>query len=324
MLLPLQEALRLAGRSDEFDKYLTLFKHANPEAKGLEAVEFESGKNYYFNQQYAKAIEALSAFVSSYPDSPLGSEARYYEAESYYRLKDLSKSLELHKQNSMDQAFPLRSKVIARVAELEFKLQHYEAAATWFNQLARIAVNKKEEATAHIGLMESYFLLGQYDSTDVYARKIQQMGGINASAQSKASLFLGKSAKAKGDYETAQDEFLTTINSAQDEYGAEAKYLLAEIFYLKGEKVQCHETLIALNRDFAAYEDWVGRSFLLLADNYVAAGEIFQAKGTLKSLIENFPKPEVRDLAKEKLKTIETNELKKAAEEKVDSTDNKE
>ena len=169
--------------------------------------------------------------------------------------------------------------------------------------------------------MESYYLLAQYDSADVYARKTLEQGSINANAQNKAALYLGKDAMAKGDYETAKDEFLTTLNTARDEYGAEAKFHLAEIFYLSKDFKQCKETLFELNNDFAAYDDWVGKSYLLLADNFLAMGESFQAKGTLKSLIDNFPLQSIKDAAREKLKTIEEEERKqKSLLEKSDTT----
>src|SRR5690606_10513225 len=104
--------------------------------------------------------------------------------------------------------------------------------------------------------------------------------------QNKASLYLGKAALAKGDVETAKDEFLNTLNTAQDEHGAEAKYLLAKLFYDQKSHKECYNTLISLNKDFAAYEGWVGRSFLLLADNFVATDDVFQARHTLQSLID--------------------------------------
>lgn len=323
LLLPLQESLNLANRSGEFDRYLAQFKQANPDAKGIELVEFETAKNLYFNQNYAKAIDNLSRYVVSYPESPRISEAKYYEAESYYRLKDTSHALDLYYQVSQDAAFTFLSKVAGRIAELEFKEGRYEKAVVASQRLSMMAANKKDQYTAWNGLMESYYLLALYDSADLYARKILEQGSINVSAQNKASLYLGKTAMARGDYESAKDEFLTTLNAARDEYGAEAKYLLAEIFYLTKQSKQCAETLFALNSDFSAYEEWVGKSYLLLADNYLVTGEIFQAKGTLKSLIDNFPLQHIRDLATEKLKAIEQDELKKKAAEKSDTTDNK-
>ena len=301
---------------------LVQFKQANPDAKGIESVEFETAKNLYFNQNYAKAIDNLSLYVISYPESPRISEAKYYEAESYFRLKDLSKALELYKDVLSDGSFSMIGKVIARIADLEFKMGRYENAVQAFQKLGGVAGNKKEQHTAWNGLMESYYLLAEYDSADVFANKILRQGNINANAQNKASLYLGKTAMARGNYESAKDEFLTTLNTAHDEFGAEAKYLLGEIFYLSREHKQCYETLLALKSDFSAYDEWVGKAYLLLADNFLATGELFQAKGTLKSLVDNFPRQDIRDAAREKLKAIEGEELKKKAKMESDTTGN--
>ena len=324
LLLPLQEALTLSNRSGEFDKYLTQFKTINPDAKGIESIEFDAAKNFYFNQDYQKAITSLSNYTRAYPESPRVSEAGYYRAESMYRLEDFTNALQVYYQIRPDNSFSFANRVTGRIAELEFKQGRYEKAIPQFQRLGKVANSKKDQYNAWSGLMESYFLQGQYDSADTYARLILEKGKVNAGAENKASLYLGKTAMARGDYETAKDEFLSTLNSARDEYGAEAKYLLGEIFYLNKDHKQCYETLIGLNSDFASYTDWVGKSYLLLADNYIAMGEIFQAKGTLKSLIDNFPRPLIKDHAKEKLKKLEEDELKKQAQQlERDSMNNK-
>ncbi len=322
IILQLQEALNLTGRSGEFDKYLTQVKSANPDAKGIESVEFESAKNLYFNQDYQRAIQRLALYVDSYPESPRINEARYYEAESYYRLKDFNKAMTIYEKIASDKTFLFAGKVIGRLAELEFKFAHYDKAIPYYHQLARLAANKKEQYTAWSGLMESHYLLAQYDSVTAYAKIILEKGNVNAGAQNKASLYLGKAAMAKGDNDLAQDEFLNTLNSARDEYGAEAKYLLAEIQYFSKQHKQCYETLVSLNSDFSAYPEWVGKSFLLLADNYLAMGDTFQAKGTLNSLIDNFPQEAIKTIAREKLKKITDAEVLKQTQLKADSVDN--
>ncbi|MBX2944137.1 MAG: tetratricopeptide repeat protein [Cyclobacteriaceae bacterium] len=309
VLLPLQEALNLAGRGNEFDAHLAQFKNANPDAQGIESVEFETAKNLYFSQDYQRAITSLGNYLRNYPDSPRITEAKYYQAESYYRLKDYAKALGVYEEIRSDFSFQFASRVTARIAELQYKLGNYQEAVPVFQQLAKEASTKKDQYNAWSGLMESYYMLARYDSVDIYAKLILEGGNVSAGAQNKASLFLGKSAMARGDYESAKDEFLNTLNTAQDENGAEAKYLLGEILFLTKEYKQCYETLISLNTDFAAYTEWVGKSYLLLSENFVAMGDLFQAKGTLKSIIENFPLENIRALAREKLKRIEDNEL---------------
>ena len=318
-LIPLQEALNLSGRSGEFEKYLAIVKKSAPDNKGLEGLEFETAKNFYFDQQYQKAITSLNAFLSSYPQSAKMQEARYYVAESYYRLREYDKAFPIHKELSSDMSFSMAGKSIARVAEIEFKQGKYEDAIKSFHAVERMSSNKKDQNNAWSGLMESYYFTAQYDSADVYAKKILEQGNVNAGAQNKASLFLGKTAMARGDFETAKDEFLNTLNAARDEYGAEAKYLLAQIFFEQKDHKACYETLISLNNDFGTYQEWVGKSFLLLADNFTAMEDIFQAKATLQSLIDHFPLQNVKDEAKRKLTLLEQREIEKEKQTEADT-----
>ncbi|MBS1950921.1 MAG: hypothetical protein OJF59_003311 [Cytophagales bacterium] len=322
VLLPLQESLNLAGRSAEFNKYLSEYKKANPDAKGVEAVEFEAAKNLYFNQDYANAIKNLDGYISAYPQSTKLTEAKYYQAESYYRTKDFVKALGIYNEITSDKTFTQASKVTARIAELEFRQGHYQSAVPFYQTLAQQAANKKEQYAAWNGLMESYYSLAQYDSSAKYAKIILESGSVNAGAQNKASLYLGKAAMGKGDYETAKDEFLSTINAAQDEYGAEAKYHLAEIFFFNKDYKQCNETLFGLNTEFSSYTQWVGKSYLLLADSYLKLDNVYQAKATLISLVDNFPVDEIKKQASEKLKQIDADDAKKKQTVKADSTKN--
>lgn len=304
-LLPLQEALSQAGRSGEFDRYMAQFRRANPENKGLEDIEFETAKNAFFDQQYPTAAVTLSNFINNYPQSARIQEARYYVAESYYRMEDFSRALPLYELLAGDRNFNLASRVAGRAADIHFRLGNYESAVRYYHQLERLASNKVEQYNAWAGLMDSFFQLTRYDSSDVYARTILERGALNAGGQNKASLYLGKTAYLRGDLETAKDEFLNTLNTAQDEYGAEAKYLLAEIQYKQKAYKQSYETLLGLSEDFSAYDEWVGKAFLLMADNFIAMNEIFQARATLQSLVDNFPLQSVRDAAITKLEEID-------------------
>jgi TolA-binding protein len=320
VLLPLQEALSLTGKSGEFDTYLAEFKKANPESKNLEVVEFESAKTLYFDQQYARAIASFNSFMAAYPQSARIPEANYYLAESFYRTREFSKALPIYKQLSNDPSFNMVNRVVARIAEIEFREGRYENAIAGFRRMERLAVNKKEQFNAWSGMMESFFLLAQYDSVNTYAHIILEKGNINAGAQNKATLYLGKSAMARGNYDAAKDEFLNTLNTARDEYGTEARYRLGEIFFLTKDYDQCYKTLVGIDADFGAYEEWVGKSFLLLADNFVAMNNTFQAKATLQSLIDKFPLQYIKDAAKEKLKKIDAAE--EAGKQAADSLNN--
>ncbi len=321
-LLPLQDALTAAGRSGEFQSYRDQFAKANPGNQALESIDFETAKGLYFDQKYQEAVTSISSYLRNYASSARAEEAKYYLAESYYRLKDLGKAYPIYKELSQDVNFAFGSRVEGRVAEIEFKQGQYPEAIRSFKRLEKLASNKKEQYNAWSGLMESFYLQAQYDSADVYAKTILERGAVNASAQNKASLYLGKTAFARGDYESAKDEFLNTLNTAQDEYGAEAKYTLAQIFFLEKNYKQAYETCVSLNTDFASYDTWVGKSFLLMADTFIAQEDYFQARATLQSLIDNFPSEAVKAEARKKLQDVTQKEIEKQNQIKADTVQN--
>jgi TolA-binding protein len=320
-LVPLQEALNAANRSGEFQNYLTRFKSANPDNKSLEGLEYETAKNFYFNQEYQKAINGLQAFLNTYPQTANKLEAQYYIAESFYRIGDHNKALPLYKELSNNPSFQMANRTVARAGEIEFAQGKYDDAINDFHKVEKLATNKKDQYNAWSGLMESFYLTDQYDSADHYARIILERGAVDAGAQNKASLYLGKTAMARGDFDGAKDEFLNTLNSARDEYGAEAKYLLAKLFYDQKQYNQSIETLISLSNDFSEYQDWVGRAFLLLADNYVGLNNLFQAKGTLQSLVDDFPSDSVKEAARKKIVEIDKLQMEQQKVQEADTLD---
>jgi TolA-binding protein len=143
VLIPLQEALNLSNRPGEFDKYLAGYAKAHPDSKSIEPVQYEAAKNLYFNQNYQQAITSLGNYLTSYPQSANATEARYYQAESYYRLKEWNKALSIYQDVARDKNFLFAGKVVGRLAELEFKQANYAKAVANFQELVKVAAIKK-------------------------------------------------------------------------------------------------------------------------------------------------------------------------------------
>ncbi len=305
--------------SNSFSGYLARYKQAHPDDNNLAGIEFESAKNLYFSQKYDAAIVSLQSYVENYPESPTADEAKYYIAESFYRKEDWGQAKEYYEEIVEAGTSDRLSRATNRIAEIEFQLLNYRSAIDYYKKLEKIARNKREQYDAWAGQMEAYYELGKkqsslLDSTEKYARLILDRGAVAANATNQAQLYLGKAAYQRGDNEQAIDNFLKTLNAAKDESGAEAQYLMAEIQYKKEQYKQSIETLYDLNKNFPIYEYWLGKSFLLIADNYIALEENFQAKATLNSLIENSPMKVIIDQARAKLAKLESEEQKQEEE----------
>ena len=73
---------------------------------------------------------------------------------------------------------------------------------------------------------------------------------------------------------------------------------------------EAEEKVFDISENFGSFVNWTARSFIVLSDVYVAKDNVFQAKETLKSVIDNYPKDdneseEIIRMAQEKLDVLE-------------------
>lgn len=92
----------------------------------------------------------------------------------------------------------------------------------------------------------------------------------------------------------------------QLEPGVEARYYMAQIMHLQGKYDSSIAMCLEIAEHVPAYEKWIVRAYLLIAQNLIAKQDYYQARATLKSLIDNYPEEdEVKARAKELLAEVE-------------------
>ncbi len=307
-LIGMQETLNLLGRSDEFESYFTKYKAANPDNSSLVNIEYESAVNLYLSQDYQKAISKFEDFIANHPAHQKVYEARFFLAESFYRINQDQEAISYYQQVVEENRIAQVNRARRRLGDLWFEDGDYDAAVLAYQELESAAQTKKENYYAWSGLMESYLRIENYQLADQYAARILEQGAVNLNASNRSMVVRGNAAYQMGDTQTAMDHFISALNTAQDENGAEAQYMLAQIQYDQQQYTESNETLYDLNNKFGTYGYWLGKSFLLISDNYLGLNEEFQARATLTSIIENAPEQEIVAEAKQKLALLDETE----------------
>ncbi|ARS34834.1 tetratricopeptide repeat protein [Pontibacter actiniarum] len=309
-LYSLQEVLGQENRSNEFDQYVDKYKSANPESNALESIEFEAAKTLYFNQNYAQAATKLENYLKAYPNSTFVPDARYYLADSYLRNNNAAAGLKLMKQVVANNRSEFVNRAIQRVADMEFEAKNYTEAIKYYSRLRDLATNRKEQQTALLGLMQSYYRTNDYASAKRVAGELISQGNASLNAYNSALLFRGKATYAQANMEQALTELRETTASANDVNGAEAHYLISEILYKQKKYKEALDHAFEFSNKFGNYDFWLGKTFLLIADVYAAQNEMFQARATLNSIIENAPNQEIVAEAKQKLAKLDGTKAK--------------
>ncbi|PRY90910.1 tetratricopeptide repeat protein [Mongoliibacter ruber] len=303
-LVGLQEALAIEGRSAEFSQYLTRFRGANPDNTSLQNLEFEAAKALYFDNSWQPAIQAFESYLRNYPQASNRTEAVYFIAESHYKADRKDLALENFYRIEREKDSNQRLRAVQRIAAIEMENKNYGKALAFLRESSKNARNQIEEYEANRGLMVAHFETETFDSAAFYSDKVIALGNVTVEAVPAAMLIKAKSLLKRGNTNQAELVFKDLIDEFKTVHGAEALFLLAEIQNKAGEFEKSNETIFDLSGPYSGYGYWYGRTFVLLAENYIKLDEDFQAKATLESIIANSNNEEVIKLAKEKLNKI--------------------
>ncbi len=303
-LVGLQETLALQGRSGEFSQYLGQYRGANPDNTSLQNLEFEAAKNLYFSNSLEQSIKAFEDYLKNYPQSGNRAESVYFIADAHYRLGKKDEALNYFYQIDKEKDSPQRIRAVQRIAAIELESKNYQKALPYLREFSKNARNKIEEYEAFKGLMESHFQTDRFDSAIIYSDRLINLGSVTADAIPEAMLIKSKALRKSGNENGADDVLRSLINEYKTIHGAEGLFYLADSYHRKGNFQQSNDAIFDFSEPFSSYGYWYGRSFVLLAENYIELGEDFQAKATLESVIEGSTDEEIRKLAKEKLTTI--------------------
>lgn len=303
-LVGLQETLALLNRTGEFSSYLTRYRSANPDNQSLQNVEFEAAKNLFFSNSHQQAIKAFEDYLKNYPQSANKTEVIYFIGDSYSKLGNQTKALEYFYEIDAQEGSPQRLRAVQRIATLEVQNKNYNKAMPYLRESAKGARNKLEEYEAFNGLMDSYYFIDQFDSAIFYADKVINLGNVMADAIPSAMLIKAKANFQTGNSNAAEDTLIALINEYKNIHGAEGLFLLAESYNKKKNYAQSTDAIFDFSTPFSVHAYWYGRCFILLSDNYLGLGEVFQAKATLESVVEQSQDAAVKKMAEDKLAQI--------------------
>jgi tetratricopeptide (TPR) repeat protein len=309
-LIGLQESMRLAGRGSEFEQILRDFRAKNPNISGLEKVEFESLKGFYNNQDYDRAARGFASYLATYPEDINSTEVKYLLAESLYRLDKPDSALNYYYELYNDSGEIAAHRIAERIADIEFSKYNLNVANKYYGELIKVAVSNNQKLRGWLGLMNGHYQMGSFDSTLVYVELLIENGGSNNDFIVAATLKKGLTLHSLGQFDNAMLMFARTTELAKDKNGAEAQYYIGLILNQSADYANSNEALYAIPEQYGMYTEWLDKGFLLVAENFIAMQEYFQAKATLQSIIDNSENEQTVQLATNRYEWVSNEEVK--------------
>lgn len=269
------------------------------------------------------AIAQFRRYLSEFPYGAYVLNANFYLAEALYTNGQFSEALPYYNYVAGQPGNLFSENAISKAAELTFNAQDFRNALALFDRLGAISNNKWNLLTANAGKMKCNFELQQYNEAIVAANEVRKSEKASDALNRDADYILAKSYYNLDNLGMALPELKKLSSETKSTQGAEAKYLVSEIYYLKKNFALSEEEIMDFISKGTPHQYWLGKSFILLSDVYHAKGDDFQAKHTLKSVVENYgvSTDGIISEASAKLDAIEAKEAAEQKEAKETSTE---
>lgn len=295
-------------RVDEFFAFSEGLGFADISVAQQDSLMYIAAENRYMQGDCTNAAQSFENYLERFPSGIFALNAHFYKAECQFRFNEYQRALSSYQFVLNRPKSKFSENAALRAAQINFRLNQFQAALENYIMLEDIAEFAANRQEARLGQMRSLDKLQRYQEAINAAQRVLEDDKITREVKQEANLIIARSALAQNNLDMAQQYYTTTNEISENLMAAEAKYYLALIQFRQGNYEETEQLIFQYINLLAAYDYWLAKLFILLADNYLIQDNIFQARHTLQSIIDNYDGEELRSLAIQKLTDIDRQE----------------
>lgn len=291
----------------EMDDYLEFLKSTDCKtisATYQDSISFDAAFNQYKNGDCTKASKLFGQYISRFGGGFFILKANYYKAECDFKLKNFEDALLSYEYVATYNRNDFTERATRQTAVLYYNKKQFRKAFDYYSALERIASGRDNLQVAVTGMMKSSMIAFSVDSAATYSFKYVNSGLTTKEGLLDANLNISRYYMSVNQYDSALIGWQYLVKETKSVYAAEAKYNIAFIQYTRKEFGAAKKLIFEISEKYANYATWYEKAFLLLAELYYAQKDLFQAKATLQSLIDNLEEGTHKKQAIDRLKEI--------------------
>ncbi len=277
------------NRIDEFASLAsTLPGDVRFDATEQDSLTYVAAERVYMCGQATEARESFLRYLQSYPEGAFGLNARYYLVRIGKEQNNNDLVLEQSEKllDYPDNPFAMEGIVLR--AEVQYQRQQWADALTTYKLIREKADSPERRTTAQIGVLRTAYLTDNDTETIHAATDLLSESKLSPELTNEATYYRAKAYLSQQATQAAQFDLSQLARDTRNVYGAEARYLLAQMLYDAGDYTTAETELLNYIDQSTPHAYWLARSFILLSDVYVAMGRNLDARQYLLSLQQNY------------------------------------
>jgi len=277
----------------------------------LDNDTYEAAEKQYLQNNIKQSIIGLGGYLVQFPNGIHALKANFYLAQSYFADGLETNAIPNYENVISKSRNEFTEQSLARLAEIYLKKTDSEKTIEILKRLEIEADFPQNTTFSQSNLMKMYYENKDYQNAVIYAHKVLENPKTDNKVKSDAQIIVARSAIQSNDEVKAKSAYEKLLLIAKGELAAEALYYDA-YFKNKDQKyVASNATVQKLTKDYSAYKYFGAKGLVVMARNFYALKDSFQATYILESVIKNFTNfPEVIDEAQKELDIIKAEEGK--------------
>ncbi|WP_299112974.1 tetratricopeptide repeat protein [uncultured Winogradskyella sp.] len=309
------------GRVDEYARWVKTLDYVEVTDAELDNTTYLAAEKQYLDGDTDEAIRQFNKYLNAFPNGIHAVKSHFYLAQLYYK-KDLFDNAKPHYKAVVNAAKnEYTEQATVKLSEIYLNNSEWTEAISVLKQLETEADYPQNVIYAQSNLMNAYYQTKDYAEAESYAEKVLSKSNLDAKIKNDAQLIIARSAIETGNEEKAKLAYAQVQKTASGSVAAEALYYNAYFKNKEGKHAASNTVIQKLAKDYSSYKLYSAKGLIVMAKNYYALDDAFQATYILESVISSFPEFEdVVGEARAELNKIKSEEAK--TNSSIESGDN--
>lgn len=277
------------NRVDDYMAFVsTIPGGANFDVNERDSLTYVAAERVYMRGNITEAKNSFVRYLQSFPQGAFSVDAHYYLGLIDYNEKNYTGAVS-HLDKVIE--YPdnkFSGEAMAMCADIAYREKEYEKSLGFYKRMADRAVSQEERVTARTGAMRSAWMVKDYQEIISEASGLIAESKLAPELANEAHYYRAKALLAEGQNKEAAGDLAVLAKDTRNVYGAEAKYLLAQLYFDNGETEKAEKEVLDYIEVSTPHAYWLARSFVLLSDVYMKLGRNLDAKQYLLSLQQNY------------------------------------
>jgi TolA-binding protein len=261
---------------------------ANFDVNERDSLTYVAAERVYMRGNISEAQSSFTRYLQSFPEGAFSVDAHYYLGLIGYNQKNwteatahLNKVIEYPNNKFSGEAMSM-------CAVMAYDAKDYGRALELYKRMIDRAVSQEERLSAETGALRSAYLLNDGKEVIAVASALLAESKLAPELSNEAHYYRAKAFLEAGETKEALQGLTVLAKDTRNVYGAEAKYLVAQLYFNAGETAKAEKEVLEYIEVSTPHTYWLARGFILLSDVYVRLDRKLEAKQYLLSLQQNY------------------------------------